>query len=263
MAISSKQVRGRGSSRSVRVLQYHSVVPGDQELNALEISLHTFQRQITWLRRWGFTSITILDYLHYLNGELDLPRKPVIITFDGVSKSVFENAVPILKQFGMRAVYFVLADTSIRTLDSKNEGGWTTELLTNHQILELRAEGNEIGSLTISYPGLTTLNDAAAWEEISRSRVLLEILLNAPVKSFAYPQGMVSDNTKKMVVQAGYSVACSVDSGPPLVDEDLFEVRRIRVGNSRHAIAFWFQLQNIYLYFRWLRWIVKSHMVVL
>jgi peptidoglycan/xylan/chitin deacetylase (PgdA/CDA1 family) len=263
MTHSKMNVRGKGSSRSVRVLHYLNIVDEQHSQREFEITKECFQKQMAWLRRWGYSPITFLDYIHYLNGDLDLPRRPVIITFDGVSKTVFEVARPILKQLGMSAVYFVLADPSIRELDSTEEGGRLTELLTSHQILELHVEGNEIGSLTNTCRRLTTLSDEAAWEEISRSRVLLEILLNAPVKTIAYPHGLVSDKTKKMAADAGYCIACSADSGPPLIDEDLFEVRRVRIENTRRAFAFWIQLQDMYLHYRWLRWIVRSTFLAL
>jgi peptidoglycan/xylan/chitin deacetylase (PgdA/CDA1 family) len=157
----------------------------------------------------------------------------------------------------MKAVVFVVADKSI-TSSVWDEGvGEVFELLGQHEILEMHSAGFEIGSHTTSHPRLTLINLEIAREEIERSRMILEIFLNAPVKSFAYPFGLVNDQVKDLVKKSGYSFACASYTGPPTVAQDLFEIRRIMVQNTSNRLIFWLQLQPTYIYYRWLRWTVR------
>ncbi len=159
------------------------------------------------------------------------------------------------------AVVFVLGDLSLRESVWDESIGHAHTLLTESQILELHEEGFEIGSHTLSHPKLPNIDSEQVWEELTKSRIVLEILLHSPVKSFAYPYGLTSKAVKQMVQDSGYTVACGAYTGPPLFASDYFEIRRIKVRNSANSIQFWFQLQTVYLYYRWLLWKIKSRIL--
>ncbi len=243
----------------IRVLLYHRILSKASERDTANIGVNkdSFRKQIELLDRWGYTAITFSDFAHFLNGELDLPKKPVIITFDDTYKDMYDHGFPILLKYGMKAVVFVVADKSIISSVWDEGVGEVFELLGQHEILEMHSAGFEIGSHTLSHSRLTLVNLEIAREEIERSRMILETLLNAPVKSFAYPFGLVNDQVKELVKKSGYSFACASYTGPPSVAQDLFEIRRIKVHNTSNSLVFWFQLQQIYSYYRWLRWTVR------
>jgi peptidoglycan/xylan/chitin deacetylase (PgdA/CDA1 family) len=74
-----------GNPRKIKVLMYHLITENyyfSRKYKNISILLDSFRSQIKFLDRWGFTAITFEDYRLYLNGELNLPQKPVIITFD-------------------------------------------------------------------------------------------------------------------------------------------------------------------------------------
>lgn len=250
---------GRGNPRAVRVLMYHRIVD-DNLLNGdpWSISVSQFRRQMEHLDRLGCTAITPDDYRLYLEGELNLPKKPVVLTFDGGYRDVYSNAFPVLKEYGMRAIVFVLADQSKRNNEGDRGNGCSeSQLLDPTQILELHRSGFEIGSHTLTHRDLTRLPRDEAWEEISRSRMLLEILLNAPVRSFSYPFGRVNEETKHMVREAGYTHAFGARSGPVHFDGDPFEIRGIVVRRNFNWLRVAFIMQSPYLRCRWLWWQLK------
>ncbi|HUN65095.1 MAG TPA: polysaccharide deacetylase family protein [Bacteroidota bacterium] len=253
---------GEGNPQKIKVLMYHRVVNAVNVSYAYPgmcISTQEFHNQMSMLERWGFTSITFEDYRLFLRGELNLPKKPVILTFDDAYLDFHENAFPVLEEFGMRSVVFCVADKKLSAnFWDKSNGLPLAPLMNEQQLLELHAAGHEIGSHSLTHPILPRLVREKAWDEIYRSRMMLEILLNAPVKTFAFPYGNLNDATKKMVQDAGYETACATFSGPPKFASDPFEIRRTLIQGNLSPLHFALMLFTPYEYVGWLRWKLKK-----
>lgn len=261
-AAAAPRTRIEGAVSEIRVLMYHNIPALQDPSSSMTFAVRgsSFRRQLELLERWGYTSLTFEDLELCLSGELSLPSKPVIITFDDAYADVYEVAFPLLKEFGMKAVVFVLADRTIKSNMWDNDQGEVYPLISDAQILELKSAGFEIGSHTISHPRLVFLSEKDARQEIVRSRILLEILLNAPVHSLSYPYGIVNERVKQFAIEAGYLIACGSWSGPALFGRDLFEIRRIMVADTGNPLRFWWQLHPLYSYYRWLIWSLKRRL---
>lgn len=252
----SELLRSNGSC-SIKILVYHRILNKTErnDVSKFSLSESEFRKHLEWLDRWGFTTITFEDYRIANEKKLELPRKPIIITFDDGYLDTYQVAFPLLQEFGMKAVVFVLGDRSVKT------NVWDAHLhlpqvplLEDRHILEMHEAGMEIGAHSMSHIRLTEVKEERAWEEISRARMLLEILLNAPVLSFSYPYGLVNETVKQMISSAGFTHACSVWSGPALFGRDVFELRRIPILNSTTASHLAVRLSNLYQYYSWMRW---------
>ena len=95
---------------AVKVLMYHRVVE-DKAISDAHWScvyVEDFRRQLELLDRWGFTAITFEDYRLFQSGELNLPKKPVILTFDDGYLDTYTVVFPVLQEYGVKAVVFVL-----------------------------------------------------------------------------------------------------------------------------------------------------------
>lgn len=239
--MTQEQYERIASSRTIRILLYHRLIPDDEgdSRARMDIPVGKFRQQVETLERWGFTTITLNDYRLYLGGELELPRRPIVMTFDDGYLDTYELAFPVLQEFGMRAVIFALGDRGIRKNLWENPLKIPiVSLMNDQQLLELHQAGFEIGSHSLSHNDLTELPEERAWEEISRSRMLLEIMLNASVKSFAYPYGVANKTLKRMVADAGYVFACTKKVGSSSFKKDPYEMRRIVVNNGAGLVAF-------------------------
>jgi peptidoglycan/xylan/chitin deacetylase (PgdA/CDA1 family) len=236
---------------------YHRVID-DKEAHCRHwtcVHARDFSRQLASLERLGFAAITFEDYRLYLAGELNLPRKPVILTFDGGYMDTYENAFPLLQEYGMKAVVFTIGNRHIKTNVWGQALGMPTGLLMeSQQLIEMHAAGFEIGAQSMNHTRLTALSGEEAWEEISRSRMLLEIMLNAPVRSFAYPYGHASRAIKRMVKDAGYSHACSALTGPAAFCADPYEIRRIAIRGATGLVGFEMRMLIPFQDYEWLRW---------
>jgi peptidoglycan/xylan/chitin deacetylase (PgdA/CDA1 family) len=251
-----------GSPERIKVLIYHRVSDSEKlcaELGSLCVHVGRFRRQLSILDRWGFTPITFRDYQLFRAGKLNLPKKPIIITFDDGYQDVYEFAYPLLREFGMSAVVFALADPKIRTNTWDHTRGISdAPLMVDRQLVELHEAGIEIGSHGMAHRALPYIPKEEAREEISRSRMLLEILLNSPVLSFAYPYGLANEAVKKMVQEAGYLTGCGVYTGPGTFGVDDFDVRRILIPASTGTAGFCLRVFAPYQHYASLKWNFKS-----
>ncbi|MFI5252985.1 MAG: polysaccharide deacetylase family protein [Bacteroidota bacterium] len=218
------------------------------------VHVEDFQRQMALLRTWGFTPITFRDYHLFLEARRDLPKKPILITFDDGYLDTYEVAFPVLREFDYKAVIFVLGDHAIKTnYWDRNRNMPEVPLMTEQQIVEIHEAGLEIGSHSLTHPTLTELPGDQLSEQVCRSRILLEILLDTPVHSFSYPFGMLNEKVKEAVKNAAYRFACAVGSGPPGFGDDLYEIRRITIPSRTTTAGFALRLLTPFQYYEWTR----------
>ncbi|HVM33679.1 MAG TPA: polysaccharide deacetylase family protein [bacterium] len=230
------------------VLMYHRLVTqaSGTDRFSLQVTVDDFERQLDWLQKWGHTPVTFQD----LDG--DLPRKPLILTFDDGYEDNYFNLFPILKRRGVKAVVYVLGDRSIR----RNEwdilqGEPALNLLTDEQVVEMGRSGFvEIGSHSMTHAKLTELPGEVLRRQVEDSKKSLEKLLGTPVGSFAYPYGYVNPAVKEAVGRAGYRFGLAVHSGPTAFNQDLLEIRRHAIGPRTHRWKYWKQTSGWYFRYR-------------
>lgn len=89
----------------------------------------------------------------------------------------------------------------------------------------------DIGAHTVSHPLLSRLSVSDQEREIVRSKRDLEDMLNQPVSSFSYPHGDRSNETVRLVKEAGFHNACAVLPQPIRRGSDPFQLPRFTVND--------------------------------
>ncbi len=99
---------------AVPVLAYHGI---NAHNDVYSVSRRTFASHMEMLYRAGFRTISMQQYIRFLNGDRKgLPERPILITFDDGRLDSFRGADKALARFGFRATMFVIAH-------SADEGG--------------------------------------------------------------------------------------------------------------------------------------------
>ncbi|HSD11266.1 MAG TPA: tetratricopeptide repeat protein [Candidatus Binatia bacterium] len=93
--------------KRVPILLYHGVSRFPRTPSAMPAE--NFRDQMLALKRDGYTTITVQQFLDFMDGRGTLPPKPILITFDDARADTIENADPIFKELGFRAAMFVPA----------------------------------------------------------------------------------------------------------------------------------------------------------
>ena len=121
-------------------------------------------------------------------------KSKCLITFDDGNISDYDIVFPILMEKGVEAIFFVVVDQ----IGKPGYMNW------NH-ILEMKKNGMEIGSHSMSHPTMSSLSITKANSELRKSKLILEDFLGSSVRSFSYPYGDYNNKTNNLALSAGYS----------------------------------------------------------
>ena len=132
-----------------------------------------------------------------------------MLTFDDGYETVYHEAFPVLQRYGMTATVFV---TSGQTKPSQLAEHLPSRegriMLSWRQIRELQRCGIDIGAHTCSHPDLVVLPTRKIEAEVSDSKAVIEDMLGANVRSFAYPYGRYDQRSRDIAAQH-FVCACS------------------------------------------------------
>lgn len=93
------------------IVAYHSIADDhDHLLRHLSLPIALFERQLQYLDRRGFQTVTLYDVHRYLRDGVSLPPRSIALTFDDGYLDNWVYAFPLLKKYGMKATIFVATD---------------------------------------------------------------------------------------------------------------------------------------------------------
>nr|WP_308506565.1 polysaccharide deacetylase family protein [uncultured Agathobaculum sp.] len=91
------------------VLMYHDLTNDPAKTNSMTITGERFRLDMEFLKEFGYTPLLPADLIAIRQGAMELPEKPVMITFDDGYRSNYDIAYPVLQQTGMKATIAVVA----------------------------------------------------------------------------------------------------------------------------------------------------------
>jgi peptidoglycan/xylan/chitin deacetylase (PgdA/CDA1 family) len=213
-----------GRTLRVPILMYHriNVVTAHTPSisRRLTVAPALFARQLAWLDRHGYRTITQAQLLAALNCRGALPAKPIMLTFDDGYADVFFRASTLIARRRMHAIAYVITGR----ISGGDPSFLTWPLLTARE-----RRGIEIGSHTVSHRDLTRLSDRKLRTELLDSRRVLERRLGHPVRWLAYPFGAHDARVVAFARRAGYRLAVTTDGGDLQEAGRPLELPRLRV----------------------------------
>ena len=174
-----------------------------------------FKSQMKMLSDSGYHTVLPDQLYNYLNNNGTLPSKPIMLTFDDTRADQYNTAIPEMKKYGFKAVFFIMTVSIGRP-----------NYMTKAQIKELSDAGNVVGSHTYDHQNVKKLKGEDWVKQIEKPTKTLEDITGKDIKYFAYPFGLWNKEAfpelKKRGFIAAYSLADKRDDQDPL-----FTIRRI------------------------------------
>ena len=90
---------------------YHYIEPkiNHREINNKSIIiLEDFEANMKYLHDEGYSTITLEQLEQYVKGQIPLPQKSIVITFDDGYQNNYTLAYPVLKKYNFHASLFVI-----------------------------------------------------------------------------------------------------------------------------------------------------------
>lgn len=208
------------------ILMYHSIDdfkslnftdPNIKLSYGMRIPPNIFREQLQLLKLNNYNTITFEQLEKYTNGVIELPFKPIILTFDDGWKDNM-NAYNILKEFNYVGNFAII--TNFIGKPSR---------LNETDIIEI-SKTMEISSHSQTHPNLTTLNIKNLKSEVAESKAMLEKLIGKKINTFIYPTGAFNKDVINEVKNNGYTFGVTTIPFKDNVDlEKNYEITRIRL----------------------------------
>jgi len=197
-------------NKNVVALMYHAIAP-ERTKDTYTISYPDFREHMNYLSEHGYTCILADEYQTSLLGKKTLPQKTVLLTFDDGHASDYHVVLPVLKEFGFSATFFVTTD-------------WidTPGYMTSSEIAELKASGMSVQSHAKTHVFLNELDCKGIDEELADSKKRLERIIGDEVIYISFPGGRYNDDVIICAKKLGYRGLFTSVPFSLSVDEPLF-----------------------------------------
>jgi len=166
--------------QSKTIIMYHGIIadrkdliPGHQGLMELyDVGLKDFRDHLEWIR------------------ECD---RNILVTFDDGEENNFYNAFPLIREFGLKACFFIIGDKI-------GEPGY----MNREQIKILADSGMEIGSHGMTHISLVNLDDAQLFKNLKNSKEILEKITGKQIEALSVPMGFYNGRVLRCAKNVGY-----------------------------------------------------------
>lgn len=179
-------------SRLLPVLMYHGLHAGSDDAGRFDsvysVTPNDFRHQLDWLVAQGYRAVRLRDV-----DSLDASIKPVIISFDDGDVSNYTVALPLLKERGFTAEFFVTADF----IDQ-------TGMLTAANVRALSEAGMGVQSHGCTHRFLEDLDETSLASELRESKQRLERAGGGDVDALALPGGRGGERERRLARELGY-----------------------------------------------------------
>lgn len=223
-----------GTAEQVPVLMYHYITPKEfnkEPGNKSVINLEAFEQGMDYLHEQGYYSASLSELEQYVRGQISLPAKSVVITFDDGYQNNYIYAYPILKKYGFKATIFMIGSKlqeQTQAFDPAKKSYLSKEEMeSSRDVFEFHSHTYDLHHKGFEKCGV----EAAAGQDSSLVEndiaLMKEKVVDTPY--FAYPFG---EKTLQMIYylqENGYRMAFTVHQGFVKPGDRLMTLNRLTV----------------------------------
>ncbi len=222
-------------ARSVPVLMYHHVLP---ESGFLAISVREFEKQMEYLAKHGYYTLSSREFLQFKMGEFLPPKKSVFLTFDDGWKDLYFYAYPVLKKLGLRATIFLVTNwvekASQKKVDFSPLPHKECKRLVKLQPEKVVLSWQEVEKMqdVFDFESHTHTHfeeEISAEEEFALSKELIRARLGKFSVHLCWPRGNYDKRLLQLAKNFGYRIFYTIERGANLPDRNLENIKRIAV----------------------------------
>jgi len=219
----------------IPILMYHSISddlqPGVHPYFRTTTSPSTFRRHMAFLKRNGYSVLTLKEAVGLLNSGYGNNQKIAVLTFDDGYEDFYTEAFPTLKAHGYSCNVFL----PTAYVDNQDWAFKGKRCLSWDKVKELHSDGIAFGSHTVSHPKMATLAVDDIRKELELSKERIEIQLCTSTESFSYPFAFPEQNIafvdtlKQLLYNIGYRYGVTTKIGLFDGSDNQLFLRRIPV----------------------------------
>ncbi|MDC9595207.1 polysaccharide deacetylase family protein, partial [Xenorhabdus sp. IM139775] len=219
----------------IPLLTYHHILEKNKYFlhTSTTTSLTAFREQMAYLKRAGYTTISLYELEGYLNGSINLPAKVVGLTFDDGLKSVYLYAYPILQENSQKATLFIISSRIKRHPQKWNPDSLQflslPELYSMQDVFDFQSHTHFLHRLRKNkQPILLSRSYHTILYDFAHSRRALS-QFNPHVFYLSYPFGGYNPKAMKAAKQAGFHLAVTTVQGKVKLGDNPFSLKRLYI----------------------------------
>ena len=216
-----EKTSGMNNGLKLPIVMYHHITQDKEKAGKYVVTTEELENDLIYLNKCGYNTVLVADLIKYTENQTDLPRKSVMITFDDGFKSVIKLALPLLEKHKMKAVIApVGAITEEYTKNGNTDINYsylTWEELKNldaNPLIEIQSHTYNLHTLSKNENGRNAMakskNETYEQYRSTITNVLtimqneLKSKSNINAVAIAYPYGLYSDTTLKIIKEIGF-----------------------------------------------------------
>ena len=220
LALPSVSFAQENTEQSVIILSYQRV--DEPRYPDTNIQKDQFINQMETLASEGFEIVSLDTVYAALNGDGNLPKKAVAITFDGGYKSVM-GIVPYITEHKIPVTIFLALNPVVQD---------SPQFLDERNIKSLRKKKFVTFGLTTHNYARFTGDAVKIKEQINLSKSAYRKLFDEEPKYFAYPFGEYDNAFKDIVEQQSFIAAFAQHSSPTYKGSDIYALPRFAMSEA-------------------------------
>jgi peptidoglycan/xylan/chitin deacetylase (PgdA/CDA1 family) len=240
-------------SKTIYTLAYHSIE--DKEYRH-SVKAETFEEQIKYISK-KYQLLTYQEFCDVLEGNKELLKDGILVTFDDGFYDNYTNAFPILKKYNVPAVIFVTT-SYVGGINTRSSGNEFRFLEWENMQKMITSKLVSIQNHTHTHPFLTKLDESSIENEVVESNNLIEKNLSIRPTSIAYPKGDYDKSVRKVIknhfkygflTNGGYWSEGKADS---------YEIQRILISQQVSMLKFKIILSTYFWDLRAIKYKLKN-----
>lgn len=229
----------------VAVLCYHNIATQAEKENFPEeikwtIDVDNFKEQMEYLYKNNYKTLTLDEFYEWKKGNLKVPFKSVLITFDDGFLSNYQYAFPILKQYNINATVFLIG--SYAEIGKDKWTGSLHDYMSKNIIEKCKEEYSNINFASHTY----ALHEKDIIYSIEKDKIQNDInSLENIIKTYyiAYPYGEFTEELIEQLKNKNYRSAFIY--GPERKDyrkasrkDDDYKIPRLNISSGMNINKF-------------------------
>lgn len=223
--IDIRKIKNTATSEShktngLAVCMYHYVYTKDnvpETLNNNYIEQDALRAEFQYLVDNDYYFPTWEEVRQYVDGDLLLPEKSVVLTFDDAANNFLTLGIPIAEELGIPITSFIITSKNGDTAIDKYDSPYVTWQSHTH---DMHRAGGSIG-----HGGIFT---AMPFEDAVED-LLTSIEICGSSDALAYPYGDYNDSSVLAVEEAGFLCAFTTEYGRVYPGDNPYLLKRVRM----------------------------------
>ena len=239
----------RDKEAQVPIIMYHLVTENTRYQGKHGISPAELKSDLQYLKDNDYNTIVIQDLINFVEKGKNLPKNPIVLTFDDGNASDHKYLFPLLQEFEMKAVISILGKTTDEITQQQAENPSATypnltwgQVIEMHKsgIVEVQSHGYNVHGKAGS--GKLRKESGPAYhqrlsEDLQKLQDRCQEHLGSKPTTFCYPLGIISKGSHAVLEELGFVASLSCQEGMNIIKQGdnscLLKLNRVNRASGR------------------------------